>query len=79
MQAMRFFTLARRVIQTEREKKAMPPTRSLRFVLSRGLVCWINCEGSDGGGVGVFICVEGSVVGVSVLELEPQPKKENML
>lgn len=78
---MRFFTLARRVIQTEREKKAMPPTKSFRFVLSRGLD-WVNCvEGSEGGGVcGGFVWfVEGSGFGVSGLELEPQPKKENML
>lgn len=53
MEPMRFFMLARRVIQIERAEKAMPPRRSLRPVFSLGLGgCESCCCGWDGGSEG---------------------------
>jgi hypothetical protein len=49
MQARRFLMLARRVMYTERAKKAMPPAKSLRLVLSGLVDCWTICGGWEGG------------------------------
>lgn len=79
--------LARRVTQTEREKKATPPRKSLRFLLFGGVDCCANCDDSDGVGTDWGSCVwlglwEDVSCGFgaleSELELEPQPKRETI-
>lgn len=57
MQSRRFFMLARRVTQTEREKKATPPRKSFRFLLLGGVDCCTNCDDSDGDGTDWDSCV----------------------
>lgn len=49
--------LARRVTQTEREKKAIPPRKSLRFLLLCAVDCCANCDDSDGEGTDWDSCV----------------------
>ena len=81
---------ARRVMYTERAKKAMPPQKSLRFVRS-GIadgcgVCggWEGGCGGEGGdetfcsSFGVSCAFESGTL-VSDLELEPQPKRETIV
>lgn len=81
---------ARRVMYTERAKKAMPPQKSLRFVRS-GIVdgCAIcggwegDCSGEGGdetvcSSFGVPCAFESGTL-VSDLELEPQPKRETIV
>jgi hypothetical protein len=88
MAAMRFLMWALRVINTEKAKKAIPPARSLRLVLSCGLGGWTSCvdgseeEGPDVDG-GSWSCFEdafslGPGVVASGFEPEPHPRKESI-
>lgn len=88
MAAMRFLMWARRVINTEKAKNAIPPTKSLTLVLARVVGGWAICvEGSEGGGAElerVWSCFGGTlswVLGsfVSGFEPEPHPMKESIV
>lgn len=85
---MRFLMCARRVINTEKAKNAIPPTKSLTLVLFRVVGGWAICvDGSDGGGAElerVWSCFGGTlslVLGsfVSGFEPEPHPRKESIV
>lgn len=84
---MRFLMWARRVMKTENAKNAMPPTRSLRLVLSCGLGGWASCvdgsEGPDGDVWRVSSCFGDDILSVldafaSGFEPEPHPRKESI-
>lgn len=81
---------ARRVMYMESAKKAMPPQKSLRFVLSVVVDCGTICGGWEGGCAGEggdetfcskfgISCAFESGTLESNLELEPQPKKETIV
>lgn len=70
MEAIRFRFRDRRVIARDRERKARPPRRSLKFVsiLNRPRDC-VAC-GCDSGGAGVVVLVVAVVGAVGVDDVE---------
>lgn len=81
---MRFLMCARRVIHSEKEKKTMPPKKSLRFRLSNGAGGWLcggrkGAEGGDGPSFWADVVLSGVVDAFESEEPAPQPKKDTMI